>query len=145
MRVTRAASFLLPLSAEEAIELFTPEGERRWAGIHWDPVYPDAGTRGDPAPGLVFTTAGDGGTTVWVVLAREPDRITYARVLPDHSAGIVTVTCSPTADESSQVTVQYDITALGDAGEAFASSLADHYDAFIESWRDEIVNSLDVG
>jgi hypothetical protein len=31
--------FVLPLSAVTTLELFTPEGERRWAGSSWSPVY----------------------------------------------------------------------------------------------------------
>jgi hypothetical protein len=49
--------FTLPISVENAMSLFTPEGERRWAGPSWDPVYPIPGAASDDsAPGTVFTT-----------------------------------------------------------------------------------------
>ena len=59
---------------EEAVPLFTPEGERRWAGSAWDPVYaiPDAASD-DSAPGTVFTTESDGGAAIWIVLERRND------------------------------------------------------------------------
>lgn len=69
MRVVRETGFTLPLDPSTALKLFTPEGERRWAGESWNPVYaePD-GAQDDSAPGTVFTTSGEHGTTTWIVI-----------------------------------------------------------------------------
>ena len=46
--------FGLPMRVAAAVPLFTPEGERSWAGSSWDPIYaiPHA-ARDDSAPGTV--------------------------------------------------------------------------------------------
>ena len=36
------AHFSLPMAVEDAKPLFTPEGERRWAGSSWDPIWSSA-------------------------------------------------------------------------------------------------------
>jgi hypothetical protein len=40
------------------------------------------------------------------------------------------------------VTVTYDVTSLGPEGVAFVEDLEPGYDAFLESWRREILDSL---
>src|SRR5437588_11717644 len=54
--VRRAADITVGLPREQALALFTPEGERRWAE-GWDPQYPEPGRR--EGPGAVFTTRPD--------------------------------------------------------------------------------------
>jgi hypothetical protein len=78
--------FSLPLAVEKCEALFTPEGDRRWAGSSWDPIYaiPEA-VEDDSAPGTVFTTESDGGMATWIVLERREDGMRYARVAPTAS------------------------------------------------------------
>src|SRR5436189_6246057 len=56
-----AGTFTLPVGVAAAVPLFTREGERRWGGASWDPIYalPQA-ANDDSAPGAVFTTEGAG-------------------------------------------------------------------------------------
>jgi acyl-Coa thioesterase superfamily protein len=49
--------FTLPLSPDEALPLFTPEGERLWAGSAWDPVYAVAEAVEDDAGWRVASTS----------------------------------------------------------------------------------------
>jgi hypothetical protein len=80
-RRTRASFRRRPLAS--AVSLFTPEGERRWAGSSWDPVYPvPQAAAYDSAPGTVFTTEGDEGAAIWIVLECRDDGMSYARVAP---------------------------------------------------------------
>lgn len=52
--VVLTGSFTVPLGAEAAYRLFTPEGERAWAD-GWSPAYPLEGAYADDtAPGTVF-------------------------------------------------------------------------------------------
>lgn len=136
--------FTLPLSVEKAVPLFTPEGERRWAGSSWDPVYAISTSAGDgSAPGTVFTTESVGGVAVWIVLERRSDGVSYARVVPGRIAGTITVRCSPDALwEETRVTVRYDVTSLGPDGETFVEEFEPGYDAFLTEWRDEILAAL---
>jgi hypothetical protein len=127
-----------------ALPLFTPEGERAWAGPAWNPVYPDsAAAEDDSAPGTVFTTESHGGDATWVVVERTESAIRYARFVPGRIAGTIAVRCEPgAADDETQVTVVYDVTSLGPDGAEFVQRLRDGYDAFLDSWREEIVAAL---
>jgi hypothetical protein len=139
--------FTLPLSVAAAVPLFTPEGERRWAGSSWDPVYaiPEAAVD-DSAPGTVFTTESDGGNAIWIVLERRDDGMRYARIAPDRIAGTISVTCARSASpDETEVTVTYDVTSLGPKGAAFVEELEAGYDAFLASWREEILDGLATG
>ena len=147
VRAICEGEFTLPISVAAAMPLFTPEGERRWAGPHWDPKYavPDAAAD-DSAPGTVFTTESSGGAATWIVVERGSDRIGYARVVPDRIAGTVAVACAEAGSaEATRVTVRYDVTALGPEGVAFVEDLESGYDAFLEEWRREIEAALGAG
>jgi hypothetical protein len=136
--------FSLPLPVAEAVPLFTPEGERRWAGSSWDPVYaiPEA-AQDDTAPGTVFTTESDGGAAIWIVLERREDGMRYARVAPQRIAGTISVSCAEGASsDETRVTVTYDVTSLSPEGAAFVHELEAGYDEFLEGWRQEILSGL---
>ena len=144
VRAICTGGFKLPLAPAAALALFTPEGERRWAGESWDPFYPVAGEADDgAAAGTVFTTASDGGDAVWVVLERAADRVSYARVAPGRIAGTVAVTCTAgaSADEC-RVTVTYDVTSLGEEGAVYVRELEAGYDDFLEHWRRAILAAI---
>jgi len=140
VRAVCEGGFTLPLTVADAVALFTPEGERRWAGSDWDPVYPIPGAD-DTEPGTVFTTQSDGGLATWVVLERRPDGMRYARVAPGRIAGTVDVTCTP-VEAGTQVRVTYDVTSLGPEGAAFVRELESGYAAFMEAWRGEILEGV---
>jgi hypothetical protein len=143
IRAICEGQFVLPLPVAAAVPLFTPEGERRWAGSAWDPVYalPDAAA-GDAAPGTVFTTESEGGAATWIVLERRDDGMSYARVAPGRIAGTVTVRCSQGSAEKTRVTVRYDVTSLSPEGAVFVRELEAGYDAFLDEWRSEILAAL---
>jgi hypothetical protein len=137
--------FTLPLAVEDAKPLFTPEGERRWAGSSWDPIYaiPEA-VEDDSAPGTVFTTESDGGMATWIVLERREDGMRYARVAPGRIAGTIDVTYLPsTSSGETEVTVTYDVTSLGPDGMAFVKVLEASFDDFLHGWRQEIIDGVD--
>lgn len=67
----------------------------------------------------------------------------YARITSGHSAGTVAVKCLPTTSPGEcEVTVRYDVTALAQSGLDFVVSLEDGYEAFIRTWRNEILAVL---
>jgi hypothetical protein len=135
--------FSLPV--EDAKPLFTPEGERRWAGSSWDPIYaiPEA-VEDDLAPGTVFTTESDGGMATWIVLERREDGMRYARVAHDRIAGTIDVTCLPGRSQGeTEVTVTYDVTSLSPDSTAFVKELEESFDAFLNSWREGIIDGLE--
>jgi hypothetical protein len=147
VRTICTGHFSLPLAVEDAKPLFTPEGERRWAGSSWDPIYaiPEA-VEDDSAPGTVFTTESDGGMATWIVLQRREDGMRYARVAHDRIAGTIDVTCLPgTLPSEAEVTVRYDVTSLSPSGTVFVKELEASFDAFLDSWRQEIIDNLEAG
>jgi hypothetical protein len=144
IRTICEGQFTLPLSVASAVPLFTPEGERRWAGSSWDPIYaiPEAAAD-DSVPGTVFSTHSDSGSATWIVLERRDDGMSYARVAAGFIAGTISVTCSPASSlEESWVTVRYDVTSLGAGGAVFVEELEATYDAVLGDWRREILAGL---
>ncbi|HTX32865.1 MAG TPA: SRPBCC family protein [Solirubrobacteraceae bacterium] len=132
----------IALPAEEAFQLFTPNGEREWAGDAWDPRFP-APTSDDSEPGTVFETTAHGRRTTWVVTERVLGRrIAYAQVMPGERAGSITVTLDA-ADGGSEAEVVYELTPLSDAGADHLKQFADAYGDFLRSWEDEIAACLE--
>ena len=113
MRYSSSGKFYLQIPANEAVRLFTPEGERAWVP-EWNPHY----ATGEPseAPGTVFTTRTHGSSTIWTIVEidRSAGSATYARVTPDHHAGLVRVQCADTQAGRCSVTVSYDMSLLGE-------------------------------
>jgi hypothetical protein len=144
IRAICEGAFTLPLPVASAVALFTPEGERRWAGSSWSPEYAIPEAAGDDsAPGTVFTTESTGGAATWIVLERRDDGMSYARVVPGRIAGTVTVTCShEAANAETRVTVRYDVTSLSPEGVVFVTELEEGYDTFLAEWRGEILAGL---
>jgi hypothetical protein len=143
VRAICEGDFTLPLSLASAVALFTPEGERRWAGSSWNPTYALPAAAGDDsAPGTVFTTDSAGGEATWIVLERRADGISYARIAPDRIAGTISVQCSEESPQETRVTVRYDVTSLGPEGVAFVEQLEAGYNAFLADWRQEIMAGL---
>ena len=121
---------------EEAIELFTPSGERRWAH-GWDPRFP-APAADETEPGTVFETLGHDSLT-WVLIGRESGRlIKYAVVAPGIRAGTIEVACADDGSGTTIATVTYDMTALSADGERWLAEFAAGYDGYLEHWRHAI-------
>jgi hypothetical protein len=130
-RVTRSGSFDLPCDPATALPLFTPEGERRWVD-GWAPVYHSAAT---DEVGAVWTTAA-GAPTTWVTVVRDDDRVAYARVSADGTAGMVQVRCLASGTGATTVDVTYDLTATDARGQAHLEDFARGYAELLEDWRE---------
>jgi hypothetical protein len=128
-RVRLSGSFVLPCDPATALPLFTPEGERRWVD-GWVPVYHSAAT---DEPGAVWTTTG--GPTTWVTVVRDDDRVAYARVSADGTAGLVQVHCLADGTGETTVEVTYDLTATDPRGRARLEVFARGYADLLEDWR----------
>lgn len=133
---------VVPVSTppEQAIELFTAEGERSWVP-GWRPIYPDPATTDNTEVGVVWQTQRTEGTVTWVVADRQPTRRRYVFVLPDVVAGCVTVECVA-RKEGSLANVVYDVTALNSEGLTYIQTLADGFEAEMQSWTSRIEQAL---
>ena len=138
---TASADLSVPLPPAAAMDLFTPEGERSWAGHGgWDPHYPIP-TRTSGA-GAVFTTRHGIRTTIWVMVDHTADRVRYARVTPDGLAGTVEVSALSGSSTGTQLRVTYDFTALTDDAADELARFAAGYHAEIATWERHIADSL---
>jgi hypothetical protein len=138
----RSAEITVGLPCEQAMALFTPEGERRWAE-GWDPHYPDPARRDQP--GAVFTTSHGAHETTWVMADHDPGRVRYARVMGGQTAGTVTVEMVASDEHETRVRVTYDLTALSAAGAEWLASFDQDYEREIASWAVEIAAALERG
>ena len=129
--------FTVPLARNAAWELFTASGERRWAP-GWEPHFP--GGDDDRTPGTVFVTTHGTLETTWVVTACLPgERVAYARVSSEGTAGTVEVACDAAGADTTRVTVTYRLTALTAAGQHHLTRFSDTFDHEIDGWRAAIV------
>ena len=140
-RTVQTGTFNLPLPADEAFELFTAEGERRWVE-GWNPaVLSDCGGN---MPGAVFLTDHGRERTIWTVIEahRDEGHLVYSRVSPGRRAGTVRVTVQP-RDHGSEIAVTYDLTVLGPEGQQ-AVRMMDKcgFAAMLEEWRRLIMASI---
>ena len=109
----RSADIHVALPANDTMALFTPEGERPWAGKDgWDPQYPEPSRT--VGVGTVFTTRHRERTTLWVMVDHEPRRVRYTRATPEGLAGTVEVSVISEDAAGTDVRVTYDMTALTD-------------------------------
>jgi hypothetical protein len=121
----RTAEITVGLPREQAIALFTAQGERRWAE-GWEPRYPEPARR--DGPGAVFTTAHGHDETTWIMVDHRSDGVRYARVTRDVTAGTVSVDVVSSDDHATRVRVTYDLTALSTAGETWLNAFDVRYD-----------------
>jgi hypothetical protein len=139
LAVERAAEITVELPREQAMALFTPEGERRWAD-GWDPHYPDPERK--EGPGTVFTTAHGDREATWIMVDQEPDRVRYARVVHGMTAGTVAVEVISSDADATHLRVTYDLTAVSAAGESWLEAFGAHYDAEMATWATDISSAL---
>ena len=139
-RATARFTFELSLTASpgKAIELFTPEGERKWAE-GWDPVYanvPDARRAGT---GTVFITDAHSVRRFWIVdqYDRKACIVRYTVFAPDQSVTRieVRVTARP---GGSIARVTYDRTALNAEADANVEHFALHAHMMQSEWQNAI-------
>jgi hypothetical protein len=137
MRVRLTGSFVLAGPVDAVLPLFTAEGERLWAP-GWEPVWADESHVHEI--GEVWTTAGPPPTT-WITVDAGSNHVRYARVASGDSAGLVTVTCVETSGRTT-VTVDYDLSALSDAGADRLEDFASSYDDMLAHWHHHTARAL---
>jgi len=134
VHVRRTGTVALAYPPEQAIRLFTAEGERLWLGdVGWDPDL----LRGDGFnPGDVF--AHGGSTFVTVTYDEAAGRAQYLRVAPGKTAAVVDVTVI--GDETGSIAhVAYVQTSLSKEGAKALGALTDEaFAAEMKAWQSAI-------
>jgi hypothetical protein len=146
LHVTRRGTLTVMAPADETLELFTPEGERRWVP-DWDPHYLFRAGGGDEIDS-VFRTEHGSEETLWIVLEHDLEDHTaaYARLTPGSRLGTVTVDVEPIDETSCWVEVCYELTALTPAGNEVLRQFDDvAFRRMLDEWEQRIAASLGAG
>ncbi len=113
LRTQTAFDIVVRLPYAEAAPLFGPEGERPWAGKHWDPqfLYPQPA---HDEQGAVFTIQHGPVTAVWVntLFDLEARHFQYVYFIPGIMVTTIDVHFAPSDSTTTQVHVLYTRTAL---------------------------------
>ena len=127
LRTQTAFDMTVHLPYADAAPLFGPEGERPWAGKHWNPqfLYPQPAHDEQNA---VFTVQHGPVTAVWVntLFDLEARHFIYAYFIPGIMVTTIDVRFTATDPKATQVHVVYTRTALTTEGN-------DHVTAFTEA------------
>ncbi|WP_433971819.1 hypothetical protein [Tunturiibacter lichenicola] len=111
--VSNSFHFAVPASLSRASAFFGPEGERCWAGDHWNPVflYPQPAK---DVEGAVFTVQHGPHSSVWVntLFDQAGGRMQYVSFVPDTLVFTVDVRLSALTSSTTKVEVTYIRTAL---------------------------------
>jgi hypothetical protein len=113
VHVVNSFDLIVALPYPRAAALFGPEGERPWAGPHWEPhfIYPQPA---HDRQGAVFTIAHGDRTAVWVNTLFDLDarHFQYVYVVPEIQAATIDVTFRSIDASHTAVHVTYARTAL---------------------------------
>src|ERR1700689_1161275 len=111
--VRNSFQFVIRAPLHRAAALFGPDGERWWAGQHWNPefLYPQPGK---DVQGAVFTVQHGPHNSVWVTTLFDPPegRMQYVSFIPNRLVSKVDVRLTPVDPSSTRVEVSYERTAL---------------------------------
>ena len=130
---------------EETAVLFSPEGERAWAGKHWDPQYLHNPAPG-PAPnqdkqGAVFTITHRGGLkAVWVTSQRDlqSQHFQYVYFIPGIMAATIDVRFQVIDAGTTRATVTYARTAITPEGDEHVKLMTEGDQAAGKEWQSAI-------
>jgi hypothetical protein len=127
----------------ETFPLFGPEGERAWAGRHWDPQFVSPQPARD-AEGAVFTISHGSTHAVWVVTQfdREARRIQYAYVIPNILATKIDVRFESADAGTTRVHVEYERTALSAEGNEHVAAMTEGDKGAGRVWQEAIDSYL---
>lgn len=141
--VSNSFSFDLAIPIAKAAPFFGPEGERCWAGAHWNPQFAWPQPARD-TQGMVFTVAHAGHKSTWVntVFDLAGGRMQYVAVIPSHMASVIDVRL--TAASASQISVQvtYTRTALDSAANEAVREAGDRDRNSGSEWKQSIEQCL---
>jgi hypothetical protein len=135
-QVTVEGSFDLKTSADKALQLFTPEGERTWVK-NWNPqpVYPpQSGVAFQP--NAVFQVDEGNESSLWTILqANLTEHIAeYVYVVQGQRVSRVRVQIEPVDSNHCRVRVRYVHTATSEKGMQFIASMTQ--ESFAQKMRD---------
>jgi hypothetical protein len=139
LRTQTAFNIVVHLPFADAAHVFGPEGERAWAGTHWDPhfIYPQPAHDEQDA---VFTIQHGSFTAVWIntLFDIEAGHLQYSYFIPDVMVTSIDVRLTAVDSSITQVRVVYTRTALTTSGNEHVTSFTEVDKAAGRSWQSAI-------
>lgn len=139
LRTQTAFDLTVKLPYAQTAPLFGPEGERVWAGKHWDPqfLYPQPPR---DEQGAVFTIQHGPITATWVntLFDLEKRHFIYAYFMPGIMVTTIDVRFTPLNANSTQVHVAYTRTALTPEGNEHVRALTAGDKSAAQDWQHAI-------
>lgn len=139
MHIETTFEVLVRAPYAETAELFSPEGERAWAGSHWDPafIYPIPAR---DKQGAVFTISHGAVQAVWVVAQHdlEARHFQYVYFIPAMMVTTIDVGFRSPDSKTTQVTVTYARTAISPEGDSHVMSMSEGDETAGREWQDAI-------
>jgi hypothetical protein len=139
LRTQTAFDIVVHLPYAEAAPLFGPEGERPWAGKHWNPqfLYPQPA---HDEQGAVFTVQHGPVTAVWVntLFDLEARHFIYAYFIPDIMVTTIDVRFTPSDSATTHVHVLYTRTALTPEGNSHVTAFTANDKSAQHDWQQSI-------
>lgn len=130
----------------ETAVLFSPEGERPWAGKHWDPqfLYP---LPGQDKRGGVFTIRHGSLNAVWVIAQQdlEARHFQYVYFIADVMVTTIDVRFRVVDSGTTAVTVTYARTAVTPEGDAHVKTMSEGDQTAGKEWQKAIDEYLGSG
>ena len=134
-----AFEFVVHLSYADTAPLFGPEGERAWAGKHWDPKFLHPQPAHDEQ-GAVFTVQHGPVNAVWVntLFDLEARHFIYVYFMADIMVTTVDVRFKPIDATNTQVNVSFTRTALTPRGNEHVTAMSETDKAADKEWSQKI-------
>ncbi len=143
LRTQTAFDLLVHSSYAETAPLFGPEGERVWAGKHWNPqfIYPQPA---HDEEGAVFTIQHGPRTAAWVntLFDVEGRHLQYLYFISEIMVTVIDVRFKTIDDTSTRVNVVYTRTALTPEGNEHVTTMTEGDRQAGKEWQVAIDNYL---
>lgn len=143
MHTETAFSLVVHLPYAETASLFGPEGERAWAGKHWDPqfIYPKPA---HDVEGAVFTIKHGGISAIWVntVFDVKAQHFQYAYFIPELMVTTIDVRFKPLNETTTHVNVVYARTAVTPEGNEHVIAMTEGDESAGQDWQQAIDSYL---
>jgi hypothetical protein len=139
MHVQNSFDLVVHASYAETAPLFGPEGERAWAGKHWDPQFVHPLPARDVA-GAVFTIRHGPYSAVWVTTQfdLEARHIQYAYFLQNLMVTTIDVRFKPIDPSTTGVSVVYTRTAVTPEGNEHVTAMSEGDKDSGKDWQDAL-------
>jgi hypothetical protein len=143
MHIQTSFDLVVPLAYEQTAPLFGPEGERAWAGKHWDPKFIHPQPAHDEQ-GAVFTVKHGPFSAVWVTSQFDVAgrRFQYVYFLPGIMVTVIDVRFKPIGASSTAVNVVYTRTAIAPEGNEHVQAMSEGDKTAGKEWQQAIEEHL---